>query len=313
MWEGSDIDLVVVRREWEGVTPDYHCRLINGVIVHSTILTLRDLKRHDPKALRWLKGIKILEDEQKIIENSLQHIPEINSAVKTPSIRKALETLLNRSQKPLQKGDAATAVIRLREGALRFVSTWLGAKGIHVRSGGRRSFDQIMKHLDNLEQTDITKSLLNLYQADVETEEAEKTVNETINLSTRVYCHLYRTGLIEHLTPNELGLMKHASSAEELGDFLEALHRPVARHYPRSSVVYCEFTAISLAERLMQAIQHAQGKEYDDGVLVRSLVDTTNLPDLFLRDFMKLSRLPPSEDSQTKTIEMTTNILKRLT
>ena len=94
VWEGSDIDLVVVRRDWDAATPDYHCRLINGVIVHSTILTKRDLERHDPKALRWLRGIKILDDEYKIIENSLQYIPEIDAAVRKTSIDKALETLL---------------------------------------------------------------------------------------------------------------------------------------------------------------------------------------------------------------------------
>lgn len=319
LWEGSDIDILVVKERYRERTPAFDCELIQGVIVHSTILTRQDLLKARPLAISWIQGCKTCWDKEKIIEKALTKSraetaqkKEADKAKEAPTLQDIYRKEFLKPHRSLRQGDLASCLIHTRRAAINVSASWLGSNGIQVRRGGRRSFDQILSNMKNLGQDKAVKCLVHLFQAQARQEEVDELLGEMIGLSQATYNFLKNTCLYRRLSPSELGLMHHASGPEELGSFLEALYKPLAVHYPRSMIACCGFVGTSLAERVVRARKRSLRQEYRDTVLVRSLAAMTDLPAGFVDDFLRLQRLHSTQPRQLEAVKATEGTLSRL-
>jgi hypothetical protein len=147
----------------------------------------------------------------------------------------------------------------------------------------------------------MARCLLNLFQAEVSVDQAGKLLDRMIVLSRTTHGYLEETMLVEYLEPSELGLLHHASTANELTDFLEALYRPLAAHYPRSMVASCQFSSAFLAGTILRAQARRNDVGFEEETLARSL-SQADLPRGFMGDFHHLQRFHSTLSAQKHAI-----------
>lgn len=314
LWEGSDIDIVIVRDQWTETTPAYDCRLRRGTIIHTTILTREDLALRREEARTWITDCKILWDPNgEITRAKNAYSKNQQEQGRSPSPEEVYEAEIGKSARSMEQGDVPSCLILTRRAALKTSSNWLRRKGVITRAGGRRGMDNVLSGLRGLGEAEMEKCLLDLFQADVNSDHGEKLLERMKALSLTTYDYLNERMLVRYLEPSELGLLHHASTGNELLDFLEALYRPLALHYPRSMTACCQSGSVSLAEGILkaQARRTTDGKQYHEETLVQSL-QQADLPQGFLDDFIPLQRFHTTHAAQRQAIRQAKRELRHL-